>query len=101
MAVALVGSGTKADAACDVEAGRGKAIMCQACHGLDGIAKLPEASNLAGQTEVYLVKALNDFRSGARKHETMSIVAASLTDADVRNLAAYYSAIEISVRLPK
>ena len=84
----------------DVAKGREKAILCQNCHGMDGIAKVPEASNLAGQTEIYLVKALTDFRTGARKHETMSIVAASLSDDDVRNLAAYYSAIEITVRPP-
>lgn len=84
----------------DVAKGREKAVLCQNCHGMDGIAKVPEASNLAGQTEIYLVKALTDFKTGARKHETMSIVAASLSDDDVRNLAAYYSAIEISVRPP-
>lgn len=85
----------------DAAQGRAKAILCQNCHGMDGIAKLPEASNLAGQTEIYLVKALTDFKTGARKNEVMSIVAASLTDADVRNLAAYYSAIEISVKVPQ
>ena len=54
-------------AAGDVTAGRHKALMCQACHGLDGRAKMPEAPNLAGQSDIYLVKALKDYRSGARK----------------------------------
>ena len=62
-ALAAVGSAT----AGDVKAGRQKALQCQACHGLDGMAKLPEAPNLAGQNEAYLVKALKDFRGGARK----------------------------------
>jgi cytochrome c553 len=53
-ALAAVGSAT----AGDVKAGRQKALQCQACHGLDGMAKLPETPNLAGQNEAYLVKAL-------------------------------------------
>jgi hypothetical protein len=45
---------------------------------MDGAAKLPEAPNLAGQSEIYLVKSLQDYRSGARKNDMMSIVAAPL-----------------------
>ena len=75
-------------AAGDVRAGRAKAAQCAACHGIDGMSKLPEAPNLAGQTEEYLVKALNDFRSGERKNEMMSMMAKTLSDADVANLAA-------------
>jgi cytochrome c553 len=41
--------------AADVVAGRTKAVQCQACHGMDGVAKIPEAPNLAGQNEDYLV----------------------------------------------
>lgn len=57
------------------------------------MAKQPEAPNLAGQTEEYLVKALNDFRSGERKNEMMSMMAKTLSDADVANLAAYYHSL--------
>ncbi len=63
---------------------------CAACHGADGIAVLPEAPNLAGQVEGYLVKTLKDYRSGARKHEQMSVMAKTLSDRDIENLAAYY-----------
>jgi cytochrome c553 len=87
-------------AAGDVTAGRQKALMCQACHGLDGRAKLPEAPNLAGQGDIYLVKALKDYRSGARKDDMMSLVAPALKDQDIDDLAAYYSAIEVSVGPP-
>ncbi len=80
-------------AAGDLKAGRAKAAQCQACHGLDGMSKLPEAPNLAGQTEEYLVKALNDFRSGARQNEMMSVVAKGLSDTDVANLASYYHSL--------
>jgi cytochrome c553 len=77
----------------DAKAGRAKAAQCAACHGIDGMSKLPEAPNLAGQTEEYLVKALNDFRSGERKNEMMSVMAKQLSDADVANLAAYYHSL--------
>ncbi|WP_244817997.1 cytochrome c [Caballeronia sp. Lep1P3] len=80
-------------AAGDIKAGRAKAAQCSACHGLDGMSKLPEAPNLAGQTEEYLVKALGDFRSGARQNEMMSVVAKGLSDTDVGNLAAYYHSL--------
>jgi len=80
-------------AAGDVKAGRAKASACAACHGIDGMSKLPEAPNLAGQTEEYLVKALNDFRSGERKNEMMSMMAKTLSDADIANLAAYYHSL--------
>ncbi|BCQ26947.1 c-type cytochrome (plasmid) [Caballeronia sp. NK8] len=77
----------------DIKAGRAKVAQCAACHGIDGMSKLPEAPNLAGQTEEYLVKALNDFRSGERKNEMMSMMAKTLSDADIANLAAYYHSL--------
>jgi len=88
-------------AAGDVKAGRAKALMCQACHGLDGLSKVPDAPNIAGQPEPYLVAQLQAFKSGARKNDAMSVVAPSLSDADIEDLSAYFSAIEISVgKLP-
>jgi cytochrome c553 len=87
-------------AAGDIAAGRQKALMCQACHGLDGKTKMPEAPSLAGQSAIYLTKALNDYRSGARKNDMMSLVAPTLKDKDVEDLAAYYSAIEVTVSPP-
>lgn len=87
-------------AAGDVTAGRQKALQCQTCHGLDGQPKLPEAPSLAGQNDIYLVKALKDYRSGARKDDMMSLVAASLKDQDIADLAAYYAAIPFTVGPP-
>jgi cytochrome c553 len=92
--VAASGSGCSAG---DVKAGRAKALMCQACHGLDGLSKVPDAPNIAGQTEPYIVAQLKAFKSGVRKNDAMSVVAPSLSDADIENLAAYFSAIEINV----
>lgn len=100
-AICLLAASGGACQAGDVKAGRAKALMCQACHGMDGISKVPDAPNIAGQTEPYLVAQLQAFKSGARKNDAMSVVAPSLSDQDIENLATYYSAIEISVgKLP-
>jgi cytochrome c553 len=95
--VCLLGAGGSACSAGDVKAGRAKALMCQACHGLDGLSKAPDAPNIAGQTEPYLVAQLQAYKSGARKNDAMSVVAPSLSVADIEDLAAYFAAIEISV----
>jgi cytochrome c553 len=95
--VCLLAAGGSLCSAGDVKAGRTKALMCQACHGLDGLSKVPDAPNIAAQTEPYIVSQLQAFKSGARKNEAMSVVAPSLSDADIEDLAAYFSAIEISV----
>jgi cytochrome c553 len=84
----------------DVAAGRRKALQCQTCHGLDGMSKLPEAPHIAGQPVPYLIKSLNDYRQGVRKNEMMDVVAKELTDQDVADLAAYYSAIEVTAKPP-
>jgi cytochrome c553 len=93
----LVVAGGPARATGDVKAGREKAQKCEICHGLDGLSKLPEAPNLAGQNKQYLVEQLNAFKAGQRKNETMSVVAPTLSPDDINDLAAYYAAIEITV----
>jgi len=86
----------------DVAAGRKKAIACQTCHGMDGIAKLPDAPHLAAQPAAYLERELRAYRSGARRNEVMSIAAKALSDDDIRDLAAYFAAIQIEVKaVPK
>ena len=95
--VCLLTAGASVCSAGDIKAGRAKALMCQACHGLDGLSKVPDAPNIAGQTEPYIVAQLQAYKSGARKNDAMSVVAPSLSDTDIEDLAAYFSAIEISV----
>ena len=97
--VAIASIVTMADvhAAGDVMAGRQKAQMCQACHGTDGLSKVPDAPNIAGQVETYLVTQLKAFKAGTRKNESMSVVASTLSDQDIENLAAYFAAIEVKV----
>lgn len=92
----LVASGSLCGAG-DIKAGRTKALMCQACHGLDGLSKVPDAPSIAAQTEPYMVAQLQAYKSGARKNDAMSLVAPALSDADIEDLAAYFSAIEIKV----
>lgn len=82
----------------DVAAGKRKAVACQACHGLDGLSKLPDAPNLAAQPASYLSRELRAYRSGERRNEVMSIAAKPLSDQDIRDLAAYYAAIQIEVK---
>jgi cytochrome c553 len=89
-----------AAAAGDAKVGRKKAQQCQACHGIDGISKLPDAPNLSGQVDIYLVKSMQDYRSGARKNEVMSVVAQQLSDQDLLDLAAWYASIPITVTMP-
>lgn len=87
--------------AADIDAGKAKAKMCAACHGLNGLSKVADAPNLAGNGELYLSRQLKAFRSGERKHPQMSVIAASLSDDDIANLAAWYSAIKVSVEMPE
>ncbi|MBS3649053.1 c-type cytochrome [Pseudaminobacter sp. 19-2017] len=93
----LLVSSAPVGAAGGVLAGRKKAQQCETCHGLDGLAKIAEAPNIAGQNEQYLIKQLLAFKSGALKSEMMSIVAQALSESDIEDLAAYYAAIEIKV----
>jgi len=96
-ATVLIAATAPALADGDIAAGREAAHQCEVCHGLDGQSKIPEAPNLAGQTQAYLVKQLGDFKAGKRENEMMSVVVPALKPEDIDNLAAYYSAIEVKI----
>ncbi|MEL6299708.1 MAG: cytochrome c [Pseudomonadota bacterium] len=89
-----------AAAATDLAAGKKAARQCNVCHGKDGIAKNPEAPNLAGESAIYIEKQLMAFRRGERKHRQMTIVAKMLKDQDIRALANWYAAMKVTVELP-
>jgi len=78
----------------DAAAGKGKSVMCAACHGAAGISAVPTYPNLAGQKEAYLAKQLKDFKSGKRNDPTMKGMVMALSDADMDNLAAYYASMK-------
>jgi cytochrome c553 len=88
--------------AADADAGKKKvASTCAVCHGIDGLAKNPEAPNLAGENPTYIVKQLKAFKSGERKSEMMSIIAQGLGEEDMANVAAWYSKIKVTVEMPQ
>lgn len=87
---------SSAMAAGNIAAGKAKAAMCVACHGETGISNMPPAPgvivpHLAGQHADYLIKALEDYRSGKRQNASMSGMSAGLSDEDIENLAAFYA----------
>lgn len=65
--------------------------VCAACHGADGNSTMPANPSLAGQGYDYLLKQLANFKSGERQNAIMSGMVASLSPADMKNLAAYFS----------
>ena len=98
--LALLAAGLPAQAQ-DAAAGKAKAAACTVCHGPLGVAVAPDAPNLAGQPASYLAEQLKAYRGGARKHEIMSLMAKPLTDADIANLAAWFSAVKVEATAPK
>lgn len=76
----------------NADAGEAKAAMCGACHGATGISPSPTYPNLAGQKGAYIIKQLSDFKSGARTDMMMAPMAANLSDQDMADLGAYFSA---------
>ena len=102
VAGALVGAARAQDAkpaqggaqAGSAAAGEKKAAMCIGCHGITAYqASFPEIYKvpmIAGQNSKYIVSALTAYKKGDRKHPTMRAIAASLTDQDMADLAAFY-----------
>lgn len=88
-------------AADDPEAGRKVANMCRTCHGLDGYAAMPIAPHIGGEPQEYLEAQLMAFKTGAREHEMMSIVAASLSAQQISDVAAWYAAHTAEATLPE
>ncbi len=77
----------------DAAAGKAKAASCAGCHGAAGVSSNPMWPNLAGQQSGYLVKQMKAFRDGTRNDPMMSPMAKPLSDADIDNIAAYYSSL--------
>lgn len=84
-----------ADVVGNAKAAKDKVAMCIGCHGIPGYkSTFPEVYQvpmLGGQTAKYLENALHAYKKGDRKHPTMDGIAASLSDQDIADLAAYYS----------
>jgi cytochrome c553 len=78
----------------DIAAGKKRSATCAGCHGADGISAVPHYPNLAGQQEAYIILTLKGFRDGTRENNVMNAMAKSLSDADIENLAAFYSSLD-------
>lgn len=80
-------------------AARGKELIytCKGCHGVVGYRNVYphyHVPRIAGQSEAYLVLALNGYRDGTRKHPTMQAQAQSFTEQDIADLAAYLASLK-------
>lgn len=79
----------------NAEAAKNKIAMCIGCHGIEGYkATFPEVYQvpmIGGQSAKYIESALKAYQKGDRKHPSMRGIAASLSDQDIADLAAYYS----------
>ena len=80
----------------DAKAGEAKNAMCVGCHGIKGYqASFPEVYKvpmISGQSAKYIVSSLNAYKKGERKHPSMRGISETLSDQDMADLAAYYSA---------
>src|SRR3954464_137837 len=92
LGTAIVG----AHAAGDATAGKNKVYQCQGCHGIPGwktaFPEVYQVPRLGGQNAPYIVAALKAYKSGERDFATMRAIAASLSDKDMEDVAAYYAA---------
>jgi cytochrome c553 len=78
----------------DSAAGARKTQMCGGCHGIDGwrtaYPEVYHVPKIGGQHPAYIVKALQAYKTGERSHPSMRAIAATLSDQDMADLAAYY-----------
>ena len=83
--------------------GAQKVAMCQGCHGIVGwrtaYPEVYRVPKLSGQNAAYIVAALKEYKSGNRGHPSMKAIAASLSDADMADVAAYYSQTPLTTAL--
>ena len=72
-----------------------KIAMCEGCHGIPGYKtaypSVYHVPKLGGQSPTYISNALHAYKAGQRKHPSMRGIAASLSDQDIADLAAYYA----------
>jgi len=82
----------------DAAAGQAKSALCGSCHGADGNSPLAMNPKLAGQSARYMVKQLQEFKSGARESAIMASMVLSLSDQDMEDIAAWYSSQQPTIQ---
>jgi cytochrome c553 len=75
----------------DATAGREKSLLCQGCHGEEGISIEGLIPKLAGQYGKYISKQVRNYQSGTRSHQIMNAMAATISDDDLADIAAYFA----------
>jgi len=83
-------------AAGNAAAGEALSMTCAACHGVDGNSPSNMFPKIAGQGEAYLLKQLQEFKSGVRENAVMAPMVAALSEQDMADLAAYFSSKPIA-----
>ena len=96
MAAVFVLAALASSAHAGVEEGRVKSQVCAACHGVDGNSAIPTIPSLAGQPRQFITQALFMFREGRRKNDQMTPFADKLSNADLNDLAQYFSAQKLT-----
>ncbi|MHB1187633.1 c-type cytochrome [Thiobacillus sp.] len=91
LAAVALGFSVPVHAKGNYEAGKAKSTTCAACHGVDGVSAIPSFPKLAGQQRDYLYHALKDYKSGKRNNPLMAEQVKALSDADMLDLAMYFS----------
>ena len=81
----------------DAAAGQAKSALCATCHGADGNSQIAMNPKLAGQSAAYIIKQLQDYKSGERQNPTMSAMVGNLSDQDMADIAAWYSSQEVTL----
>jgi|TARA_B110000114_G_C14919337_1_gene327838 cytochrome c553 len=82
----------------DAAAGQAKSALCGSCHGVDGNSLMAMNPKLAGQSARYMVKQLQEFKSGARESAIMASMVLSLSDQDMEDIAAWYSSQQPTIQ---
>jgi cytochrome c553 len=95
--LALAGLAAPVAAKGDVARGKSLAYTCTGCHGITDYKNAYPSyrvPKIGGQSEAYIVAALNGYRKGERNHPTMKAQASSYTDADIADIAAYLASLK-------
>src|SRR5712691_13222054 len=85
-AVAMLGNVAEAEAILGA-----KLLVCNTCHGADGVPKSAATPIIWGLQENYLVKQLHDFQSGSRDNDVMTWMATALSQAELASAAASFA----------
>jgi cytochrome c553 len=99
--IAVVAANVCGTAWAGVEEGKAKAQVCAACHGADGNSPSPVVPSIAGQPKQFIVTALYMFREGRRVSALMAPFAEKLSNADLNDLAAWYSSLKLAAPTKK